>query len=205
MLLPYVYTRNANHPSCPLIKCLPACLSACLPSQPVLRVDATTSIRHMSFKGVWPTAPRDFVLCTTLTCDEQEDQDQEQEQEQEQERDARNSRNSKEDESDNLGQGGIESKCRNKNLARKRTRSYVTSISAWKDLLPPQRGFVRGTLMISGYVIEAVPDRPQSARVTMCAHSDLGGQLPSSLINALSVNAPIKILTAISEVLRSKK
>jgi hypothetical protein len=114
----------------------------------------------MSFKGIWPTAPRDFVLCTTLSCDE---------------------------------------------VLHGKTRSYVTSISAWSDLLPPQRGFVRGTLMISGYVIEEVEGSPHSARVTMCAHSDLGGQLPSSLINALSVNAPIKILTAISEILRSKK
>jgi hypothetical protein len=127
--------------------------------QPVLKVDATTAIRHMCFKGIWPTAPRDFVLCTTMSRDEQ--------------------------------QGG-------------KTRSFVTSISAWNDLLPPQRGYVRGTLLISGYVMEALEGSPQSTRLTMCAHTDLGGQLPSSIINALSVNAPIKILTAISEVLRSK-
>lgn len=145
--------------------------------QSVLRVDASTSIRHMSFKGVWPTAPRDFVLCTTLTCDEMSEEGQEQGQQEQQEEGA---------------------------SPADRKRSYVTSISAWDDLLPPQRGFVRGNLLISGYVIEAVPGRPESSRVTMCAHSDLGGQLPSSLINALSVNAPIKILTAISEVLRAK-
>jgi hypothetical protein len=126
----------------------------------VLRVDENTAIRHMSFKGVWPTAPRDFVLCSTIIRDEEHNG---------------------------------------------KTRSYVSSISAWNDLLPPQRGYVRGTLLISGYVIEEVEGSPQSARITLCAHSDLGGQLPSSLINALSVNAPIKILTAISEVLRSKQ
>ena len=128
--------------------------------QPVLRIDENTAIRHMSFKGIWPTAPRDFVLCTTMVCDEKSED---------------------------------------------KTRSFVTSISAWPDLLPLQRGYVRGTLLISGYVMEAVEGNPNSTRITMCAHSDLGGQLPSSIINALSVNAPIKILTAISEILRSKK
>jgi len=128
--------------------------------EPVVKVDENTAIRHMTFKGIWPTAPRDFVLCTTMVCDE---------------------------------------------VFEGRTRSFVTSISAWDDLLPAQRGYVRGTLLISGYVMEAVEGNPNSSRITMCAHSDLGGQLPSSIINALSVNAPIKILTAISEVLRSKQ
>ena len=123
-------------------------------------MDDCTSIRHLTFKGVWPTAPRDFVLCTTLSCDETKD--------------------------------GI-------------TRSFIASKSAWDGLLPPQDGFVRGTLLISGYVIGAVEGNPNASHITMCAHSDLGGQLPSSLINALSVNAPVKLLTAVSEVLRSRK
>lgn len=177
-------TSPHHHLPCPALPTL----------QPVLRVDASTSIRHMSFKGVWPTAPRDFVLCTTLTCDEEAQEGEGQSQ--------------KSDENESLSESMNEegeSQNNKKKNEKKKTRSYVTSISAWNDLLPPQRGFVRATLMISGYVIEAVPGRPHCARVTMCAHSDLGGQLPSSLINALSVNAPIKILTAISEVLRSKQ
>ena len=80
----------------------------------------------------------------------------------------------------------------------------MSSISAWPDLVPPQEGFVRASLTISGYVIDELEDCPNGSKLTMCAHSDLGGQLPSSIINALSVNAPIKVLTAISEVLRSK-
>jgi hypothetical protein len=127
--------------------------------QPVLQIDATTAIRHMKFKGIWPTAPRDFVLLTTHATELQPD--------------------------------GMK-------------RALVTSISAWNDLLLPKQGYVRGTLMISGYVIEEVEGSPGSSRVTLCAHSDLGGQLPASIINALSVNAPIKILTALSELLRSK-
>lgn len=127
--------------------------------EPVLKIDDCAAIRHIKFKGIWPTTPRDFVLCTSWAEEE---------------------------------------------LADNRKRAFVSSISAWPDLVPPQEGFVRASLTISGYVIDELEDCPNGSKLTMCAHSDLGGQLPSSIINALSVNAPIKVLTAISEVLRSK-
>jgi hypothetical protein len=37
-------------------------------------------------------------------------------------------------------------------------------------------------------------------KVTLTAHTELGGILPSSVINMLSTTAPMKILTAINAV-----
>lgn len=28
-------------------------------------MNESTAIRHVMFKGIWPTAPRDFIICTT--------------------------------------------------------------------------------------------------------------------------------------------
>ena len=34
---------------------------------PLIKVDARTSVRRVCCKPVWPTAPRDFIVCTTWT------------------------------------------------------------------------------------------------------------------------------------------
>ncbi len=31
----------------------------------IKRIDSRTAIRRMCFKAIWPTAPRDFIVCTT--------------------------------------------------------------------------------------------------------------------------------------------
>jgi hypothetical protein len=122
-------------------------------SQPLLRVNEGTAIRRMMFKGVWPTAPRDFVVCTTWS---------------------------------ELDDGTI----------------LISSRSAWDELSPPEEGYVRGFLNISGYHIVPCKDSDSGCHITMCAHSDLGGTLPIGIINMLAFSAPIKMLAAIAALTR---
>jgi hypothetical protein len=68
--------------------------------------------------------------------------------------------------------------------------------------------YVRGHLYVSGYIIREIKnvDTGESdCHVTMCAHSDLGGTLPVSIINMLSSSAPIKMINAISSLVRQKQ
>lgn len=114
------------------------------------------------FKAIWPTAPRDFLACTTWR---------------------------------ELDDGSI----------------LITTRSAPDSLFPQQKGFVRGFLHISGYWIQphdslkndfSVP--PGHCRVTLTAHSELGGTLPVSIINMLATAAPMKLLAAVDEVVKRK-
>ena len=82
------------------------------------------------------------------------------------------------------------------------------------DILPPTEGYVRGRLQISGYYIQPFDslsdkdrvDVPQDGcRVTLTAHSELGGTLPSSIINMLSTAAPMKILASVAKILEKKR
>ena len=121
----------------------------------------------MAFKAIWPTAPREFLLCSTY---------------------------------EELPDGTL-LVC---------TRSPDPEVG--EDILSPADGYVRGRLQISGYYIEPyatlqqpgdVP--PDGCRITLTAHSELGGTLPSSVINMLSTAAPLKILQQIAKILESKK
>ena len=67
---------------------------------------------------------------------------------------------------------------------------------------------------ISGYFIQprdtlspaeqATTDCPlDGCKVTLTAHTELGGNLPSSVINMLSTAAPLKMLTAIGDLVSS--
>jgi hypothetical protein len=129
-------------------------------------VDEKTNIRRVCFKAVWPTAPRDFVICTTWS--EQHD-------------------------------GSV----------------IVATSSVSDDVCPPQKGFVRGSINISGYHIvpysaaTSSSHQPEIAALksgecllTLTAHSNLGGSLPASLINMLSTTAPLKIMNAIAAILQ---
>jgi hypothetical protein len=121
--------------------------------QPVLVVDERTSIRRLTYKAIWPTAPRDFVVCTTWN---------------------------------ELPDGSM----------------LLTSRSAWSNLYAEKEGFVRGFLNISGYHISPIAEAQSGCTITMCAHTDLGGTLPSGVINMLSSAAPLKILAAITALTR---
>ena len=77
-------------------------------------------------------------------------------------------------------------------------------------------GYVRGFIAVSGYLIQPYEsfngkenERPSTllpgmCLVTLCAHTELGGSLPSSVINSLSTGAPIKILQGISGVVTQR-
>ena len=41
---------------------------------------------------------------------------------------------------------------------------------------------------------------PIGCKVTLCAHTELGGTLPASIINMLSTSAPIKMLSQINDI-----
>ena len=129
---------------------------------PLVKIDARTTIRRICCKPVWPTAPRDFLVCTTWK---------------------------------ELGDGSI----------------LVTARSAPDDVYAQQKGYVRGFINISGYHIQPrvnlSPSDPffadcpvDGCKLTLSSHVELGGNLPSSVINMLSTTAPIKLLAAISEV-----
>lgn len=133
----------------------------------LVRINDKTTVRRVCFKAIWPTAPRDFLVCTTWQ---------------------------------ELEDGSI--------LVASRSPA-----GCFEDLCPQQKNFVRGFINISGYWIqpaetlrrenladgEEMPP-PGTCKVTLTAHSELGGTLPSSVINMLSTAAPLKILSAISEI-----
>ena len=121
----------------------------------LVQSDECTSIRRMCFKGIWPTAPRDFVVSTTWF----------------------------EDPEDNS--------------------LYIVSRSASDDYCPQQKGYVRGHINISGYWIQPIArDGKDSYRMTLVAHTELGGTLPSSVVNMLSTSAPLKMLATIGDILK---
>jgi hypothetical protein len=124
--------------------------------QPVLVVDEKTAVRRIAYKAIWPTAPRDFVVCTTWG---------------------------------ELPDGSI----------------LITSRSVWDELCPHKEGYVRGVLNISGYHVIPTPEGPGQqwgCRIVMTAHSELGGSVPSGVINMLSSAAPLQVLAAITALTR---
>jgi START domain len=133
----------------------------------VIQIDEFTAIRRVACKPVWPTAPRDFVVCTTW--EESED--------------------------------GCILLC---------TRSVP-------DHFKEKVGnYVRGFINVSGYYIQpkstldpsdpAYNDCPEGGcKVTLAAHTELGGSLPASVINMLSTAAPVKILNRVRDITSAEK
>lgn len=126
-------------------------------------MDEKTVVRRLCFKPVWPTAPRDFLCCTTWQ---------------------------------ELEDGSL----------------LVCTRSAPEVLLAPQKGYVRGSIRISGYFIQpcSVVDKSDpcyfkgGCKVTLTAHTDLGGSLPATVINMLSTAAPLKMMAAIADIVARK-
>jgi hypothetical protein len=113
--------------------------------------------RHMAMKGLWPTAAREFVLCTT---------------------------------SRELPSGALA-------LASRTPKGHL-------EMHPLHKGHVRGIIHVSGYLIQPVAPEPDGSHsevdCTLVSHVDLGGTIPSSMLNMLSSSAPVKILTAIKKI-----
>lgn len=114
-----------------------------------MRVDDCTAVRRMKAKGVWPTDPRDFIVCTTFQ---------------------------------DLPDGSV----------------IIVSRSTSDELCPAKKGFVRGFVQVSGYWIQPQPAE-NGCKVTLLAHTELGGNLPATVINLLFVSAPLKIMQGIEK------
>ena len=89
----------------------------------------------------------------------------------------------------------------------------VASKSAPETLCPPEKGYVRGCVLITGYYIQPYESltaadiaatcpqiQPGGCKVTFCVHTELGGSLPPQIINMLSTAAPLKILGAVDKI-----
>ena len=130
-----------------------------------IHVSSCANLRRVMYKGVWPTTPRDFIICTTHEV--QPD-------------------------------GSV----------------LIATISAPDSLSPMNKDYVRGNVQISGYHIQPYstehsvsldgikPISSGECKVTLVAHTELGGSLPASIINCLSTNAPVKILSQIAEIMK---
>jgi hypothetical protein len=77
----------------------------------------------------------------------------------------------------------------------------LTSISPPDAVYPATKSHVRAYLMCTGTHI--VPNKVgNKCTVTTYGHTNLGGSLPPSIVNSLSVNAPYKAHKAISEIMQ---
>ena len=179
----------------------------------VVKVDDHTAIRRMCCKAIWPTAPRDFLVCTTWTkledgsimvC----------------------SRSAPDDISPTqkgyvrgfLNIRFVLSFCIVvmfeifPSFVSRSLSKYVNPINTFLTI--PFLVFIFLFLRISGYYIQpydtlstaeqTTTDCPvDGCKVTLTAHTELGGNLPSSVINMLSTAAPMKMLSAIGELVAS--
>ena len=67
--------------------------------------------------------------------------------------------------------------------------------------MPNQRGFVRGFLLSSGWVIKPVPGDPRHCHVGIHAQNDpKSGDSLAPIINSLAVNAPVVCLKSIQRI-----
>ena len=187
-------------------------------------------IRRMYFKAIWPTAPRDMIANTTweehypfndikhnplrkysnnqLVSPAQEGNT--------------NTTNT------NTTSGGNEDKDNDpeKSKLSQKSSLFIASRSPLgsESHIGEISGYVRGYIPVSGYWLQPVPSGapllgldPNSAddsgeidenapftdvRLTLTAHTELGGSLPTSVINMLSCSAPVKVLSAIKEIIR---
>lgn len=94
--------------------------------------------------------------------------------------------------------------------------AIICSRSASDALVSPVKGYVRGFIQVTGYHIEPYETLSAGARaelpslqkggckVSFVVHTELGGTLPASVINMLSVNGPLKLMTALDHLLAAK-
>lgn len=66
--------------------------------------------------------------------------------------------------------------------------------------VPQCKGYVRATILISGYVVTPHPTDPNTCEMSVVAHMDLGGNLPAMVVRYLGLSAPIKLVEKIREI-----
>ena len=72
--------------------------------------------------------------------------------------------------------------------------------------VPPLEGYVRANIYVSGYVIEEVKETNGDVYcvVTLVAHADLAGFIPSSIINMLGTSSTVKVLKNLEKIVTTK-
>ena len=73
------------------------------------------------------------------------------------------------------------------------------------SLCPESKGYTRGCMNVSGYLLKpvdpsAVDGSHTECDVTLITHIDIGGTIPTSILNTLSTSAPIKLLTTVANI-----
>ena len=63
-------------------------------------------------------------------------------------------------------------------------------ISVQDPRIPQEKGYVRGELIVGGYVIRSVPDNPELSEVTYAAQVDLKGSIPAFVVNKITESQP---------------
>jgi len=174
-------------------------------------VDERTSVRLVQMKGIWPTAAREFVLLSSWA----------------ELADGSLLIFSKSPDAEDIAQICDPVLCAMNAAAAAATASGSSpagaggahggplDASAAAVLSKASKGYVRGCIVTSGYLIEpiAVGDNGAGAgagahtacKVTLVAHTELGGSLPSSIINSLATGAPVKLLQGVAAVLSRRR
>ena len=200
-------------------------------------MDERTVVRRLCFKPVWPTAPRDFLCCTTwkqfpngsilictrsapecvlppqkgyvrgsirisgyliepMECLLESDRESKSGSESKSGGGSGSRSQSRRDSGSGTGRekdGGRESDSQYLHSTHKGDSQYLQSQS--QSQLQLQNG--SGGEVRSG-------SECKGCRVTLTAHTDLGGSLPPTVINMLSTAAPLKMMAAIADIVARK-
>ena len=82
-------------------------------------------------------------------------------------------------------------------------RAVIATRSVDVADVPPLEGYVRANNYISGYIIEEKKDADQDVVycvVTLVAHADLAGLIPSGIINVLGTSSTVKVLKNLEKI-----
>jgi len=162
-------------------------------------VDERTSVRLVQMKGIWPTAPREFILLSSWA----------------ELSDGSLLIFSKSPDADDIMQicdpvlSAVHAKASTHSPSVGPGSEGPLDAAAAAILSKGSKGYVRGSIVTSGYLIEPIPSGDTGAgsacNVTLVAHTELGGSLPSSIINSLATGAPIKLLQGVAAVLGRRR
>lgn len=77
----------------------------------------------------------------------------------------------------------------------------ISTVSMPDDYCPPVQNFVRLKLLSSGALLRPIDEKHGGGTaVTFITHADLGGSVPSFIINMLGTGAPIKNMTNVQRI-----
>ena len=141
------------------------------------QIDEQTAVRRLCFKEVWPTAPRDFLVCASWRR-----------------RDEYCLEIGSRSVSDSLyQQQQQEQKCCRYIRGFLQFSGYI--LQSYDPNLPI---LVESTDQGEKYL------SPDECMVTLINHSELGGSVPAAIVNMLSTSAPIKLLSSLADIVCKK-